>query len=83
MDVFFDVWDWSKKRYALSRIVKIDLEECSIRVYHEDRLIVIAKGEADDVDSVYLDAALKLDSWAKLRGEGKNGEYLYSLWQEV
>lgn len=72
MDVFFDVWDWAKKRYELERTVKIDLEECSIKVYHDDRLVVLAKGETEDIDSVYLNAARKLESWIKLKGDMKN-----------
>ena len=69
MDVFFEVFDWGRKRYALSRVVKINTEECSIKVYNDDRLIVYALGKAEDRDEVYLDAALKLDSWFKLWGE--------------
>ena len=83
MDAFFEVFDKTKEAYMLSRIVKIDMEECSIRVYCDDRLIIFAKGDTADRDSVYLDAALKLESWTKLRGDMKNGEHLHRLWETL
>lgn len=81
MDAFFEVFDKSKEAYMLSRIVKIDMEECSIRVYCDDRLIILANGDTADRDSVYLDAALKLESWMKLMGDMENGEHLHRLWE--
>lgn len=83
MDAFFEVFDKAKEAYMLSRIVKIDMEECSIRVYCDDRLIILANGDTADRDSVYLDAALKLESWTKLKGDMKNGEHLHSLWETL
>lgn len=76
MDVFFTVYDWAKDRFDLSRVVKIDMEECSIRIYGPDRLIVMAEGDSKDVDTVYFEAALKLESWAKIQMgyENYNGE---------
>ena len=68
MDVFFEVFDWAKARYSLSRTVKIDMEETSLKVYQDERLIVNAKGDTADIDAVYLDAAIKLDSWTRLQG---------------
>ena len=81
MDAFFKAFDEAKEANLLSRTVKIDMEECSIRVYCDDRLIILANGDTADRDSVYLDAALKLESWMKLKGDMKNGEHLHSLWE--
>ena len=81
MDAFFKAFDEAKEANQLSRTVKIDMEECSIRVYCDDRLIILANGDTADRDSVYLDAALKLESWKKLKGDMKNGEHLHSLWE--
>ena len=81
MDAFFKAFDEAKEANQLSRIVKIDMEECSIRVYCDDRLIILANGDTADRDSVYLDAATKLESWTKLMGDMENGEHLHSLWK--
>ena len=81
MDAFFKAFDEAKEANLLSRTVKIDMEECSIRVYCDDRLITYANGDTAEIDSVYLDAALKLESWMKLKGDMKNGEHLHSLWE--
>lgn len=81
MDAFFKAFDEAKEANQLSRIVKIDLEECSIRVYCDERLIVYASGDTADRDSVYLDAALKLESWTQIRGVMENGEHLHRLWE--
>ncbi len=79
MDAFFKAFDEAKEANQLSRIVKIDMEECSIRVYCDDRLIIYANGDTAERDSVYLDAALKLEAWTKLMGDMENGEHLYRL----
>jgi hypothetical protein len=42
MDAFFKAFDEAREANQLSRIVKIDMEECSIRVYCDDRLIIYA-----------------------------------------
>ena len=81
MDAFFKAFDEAKEANLLSRTVKIDMEECSIRVYCDDRLIIYANGDTADRDSVYLDAALKLESWTKLMGDMENGEHLHRLWE--
>ena len=65
MNEFFRVWKVAKSKYHLSRIVKMSLYSgFSMKIYHEDRLIVNVK--ADTKQEMYLDAATSLLGFLKI-----------------
>lgn len=65
MNEFFRVWKVAKNKYHLSRIVKMSLYDgFSMKIYHEDRLIVNVK--ADTKQEMYLDAATSLLGFLKI-----------------
>ena len=67
MNEFFKVYEIAAKKYGLERRVNIDLEEAKIRIYENDKIIIRVDGEAEDIESVYLAAALRLFEWMENR----------------
>ena len=69
MDEFFEVWSVASKAYGLSRYIYIDFEEAYMRIYQGEIIIVRVEGTYDDLDTLYITAALRLLSWMHIRGE--------------
>ena len=66
MDLFFDVWLNLKNDFYLWRIVRMSLKDgIEIKIYSADDLIVIVKGELDQVEWCYLIAARNLVKWCQ------------------
>lgn len=68
MDLLFEIFEKLKWEYELSRVVSISLGAgIEIKIYSEDKLIVLEKDEdVNAQDLVYLKAAKKLIQWVKL-----------------
>lgn len=65
MNEFFRVWKVAKSKYHLSRIVKMSVYNgFSMKIYHEDRLIVSVK--TDTKQEMYLEAAISLLGFLKI-----------------
>ena len=68
MSEFFKVWELAHKIYGLSRLVHVDLEEAYMRIYLEDKIIVRVEGTFDELEDMYIAAALRLLQWMQVRG---------------
>lgn len=68
MDLLFEIFEKLKWEYELSRVVSISLGAgIEIRIYSEDKLIVLEKDEDVNAQELaYLKAAKKLIQWVKL-----------------
>ncbi len=65
MNEFFRVWKMAKIKYILSRVCKKSIYDgFSMKIYHEDRLIVHAHSENEQ--EMYLDAATSLLGFLKI-----------------
>ena len=66
MDLFFEIWLYLKNEYFLSRIVRITMKDgIEIKIYSGNDLIVIVKGELDQIEWAYLTAGIHLIDWTK------------------
>lgn len=63
MGEFFRVWDTARKKYGLERKVHIDLNEAYMRIYQGDQIIVRADGTYNDLEIMYIQAAVRLVAW--------------------
>jgi len=68
MTEFFEVWKYAKDAYGLSRIVYINLDEAYIRIYQDETVIVQVKGTPEELEDLYIAAALRLLQWMQMRG---------------
>ena len=68
MGKFFEVWKLASKAYGLSRIVHIDLEEAYMRIYQDEKIIVRVEGTCEEIEDLYIAAALRLLQWMQMRG---------------
>lgn len=68
MREFFEVWKYAKDAYGLSRVVCINLEEAYMRIYQDDTVIVRVEGIPEELDDLYIAAALRLLQWMQMRG---------------
>lgn len=68
MDLLFEIFEKLKWEYELSRVVNISLGAgIEIRIYSEDKLIVLEKDEDVNAQELaYLKATKKLIQWVKL-----------------
>lgn len=68
MDLLFEIFEKLKWEYELSRVVNISLGAgIEIRIYSEDKLIVLEKDEDVNAQELaYLKTAKKLIQWVKL-----------------
>lgn len=68
MDLLFEIFEKLKWEYELSRVVSISLGAgIEIRIYSEDKLIVLEKDEDVNAQELaYLKAVKKLIQWVKL-----------------
>lgn len=65
---FFEVWKYAKDAYGLSRIVSINLDEAYMRIYQDETLIVRVEGIPEEIEDLYIAAALRLLQWMQMRG---------------
>lgn len=63
MDLFFEIFAKFKYDFWLWRIVRISEEGIEIKVYSDEDLIVVVKGEAVQREWAYLMAAKSLCEW--------------------
>ena len=68
MEKFFEVYDIAVKVYGLSRLVHVDLEEAYIRIYQDEQIIVRVDGNFEELEDLYIAAALRLLQWMQMRG---------------
>ena len=62
---FFQVYKEASKKYNLSRTGRLSIYDgCVMRIYRDDRLIIVVKTE--DQDELYERAALELERYMKL-----------------
>ncbi len=68
MKEFFEIWKYASKAYDLSRFVHIDFETAYMRIYQGDSVIVRVDGTYDEIEDMYIAAALRLLQWMQMRG---------------
>lgn len=68
MREFFEVWKYAKDAYGLSRVVSINLDEAYMRIYQDEIIIVRVEGTYDELEDLYIAAALRLLQWMQMRG---------------
>lgn len=68
MREFFEVWKYAKDAYGLSRVVSINLDEAYMRIYQDETIIVRVEGTYDELEDLYIAAALRLLQWMQMRG---------------
>lgn len=62
---FFQVYKKALKKYNLSRICKLSIQDgCEMKIYRNDSLIIIVKSETQE--ELYKNAALSLERYLKL-----------------
>lgn len=68
MREFFELWKYAKDAYGLSRVIHINLDEAYMKIYQDDTVIVRVEGIPEELDDLYIAAALRLLQWMQLRG---------------
>ena len=72
MDMFFEVYDKFKYDFWLRHVVKYAEGEIIIKVYSDKDLIVIQKGDSDQVEWAYIMAAKSLVDWLERNYHAKS-----------
>lgn len=67
MGEFFRVWKKALSKYDLERKVYIDFEEAYMRIYHHGNVIVRVDGTYDELEIMYIQAAVRLVAWLQAK----------------
>lgn len=67
MGEFFRVWKKALSKYDLERKVHIDFEEAYMRIYHHGNVIVRVDGTYDELEIMYIQAAVRLVAWLQAK----------------